>query len=415
MGLSDLIWIVPCCVIVAVASGMWVWGRTVTGVVATAERLLETYRHDEAETRFREALASLSGSKMWQTPVTVRCLKGLAETVRRKGMIASHSHDHAQADEAINLFEQALGLSVLVGGSAQMEGELHERIAVCKVGKGDHAGALINLRAVVQYHENDDKSDSRDSNLGIALGKLGASLFELKQYGEAEPLLRRYLSLQDPELPCGDVVFAFGDECIPSLCLVHTLNFTGKHEEAAELLRSFVEHLIKLEAGEDGKPMSERIRQVELLLVIHGRVLLNLKKGKEAYAAFALALERRLTDVGAFHESYDDLVQAVVEACPKKDPFAAKVVADMVAAKEAASSAEDIRLLFPLQRFAAALAAAGRNADAEVVLRRACALERKYRPDVVPGSQTHLVNVLLKQNKVKAARALAREVATKTV
>lgn len=410
-----MVWIVPCCVIVAMAVGMWLWGRTVTGVVATAERLLETYSHDEAEARFREALASLSGSKMWQALVTVRCLKGLGETVRRKGMIAAGVHDEARADEAINLFEQALGLSVLIGGSPQLEAELHERIALCKVGKGDHAGALVNLRAVVQYHENDDKSDSRDGGLGHALGKLGASLFELKQYGEAEPLLRRYLSLQDPELPCGDLVFAFGDECIPSLCLVHTLNLTGKHDEASELLRSFVEHLLKLEAGDDGKPMPERIRQVELLLVMQGRVLLNLKKSKEAQAAFSLALERRLADLGAFHESYDDLVQSVVEVCPAKDPFAAKVVADMVAAKEAASSAEDIRLLFPLQRFAAALAAAGRNADAEVVLRRACALERKYRPDVVPGSQTHLVNVLIKQNKMKAARKLALEVGTKTV
>lgn len=414
MSLSDLIWIVPCVVVVAVATGMWLWGRTVAGVVSTGEKLLEACHHGEAEARFRQALASLSGSKMWQTPVTVRCLKGLAETVRRKGMMAASVHNADHTDEAIGLFEQALALSVLTGGPPKQEAELHERIAVCKVGKGDHAGALVNLRAVVQFHESDDKSDTRDMSLGCALGQLGASLFELKQYGEAEPLLRRYLSLQDPEFPCGDLVFAFGDQCIPSLCLVHTLLQTGKREEAVELLRSFIEHCLTLEAGEDGKPMEERIRQVELLLVMQGGALLKLNKPKEAQAAFALALKRRLTDLGAFHESYDDLVQAVVEVCPKKDPFTVSVVADMVAAKEEASSAEDIRLLFPLQRFAAALSAANRNADAEVVLRRACALERKYRPDVVPGSQTHLVNVLLKQGKTRAARKLALEVGTKS-
>lgn len=414
MRLTDLIWIIPTVISTVTVLVVWLRGRSISGVLSIAEKLLVAHHRTEAEARFREARQRLDGTVKFTSPLGLRCLKGLAETTRRKGMIGRAVVDNAALDEALSLFQEALSLARNIGSDAKTVAEVNERLAVCKVAKADHEGALAHLQSVVEFHRHHDKSKDRDIALGSALGQFGASLYELKRYDEAEPVLREYLTLQDSEFPCGDVLFAFGS-ATPSLCLVHTLNATGKTSEAEALLGTFVQHCINLETGgDDGKPMEERLREVELLQVLQGRCLLKMGKRKDAEALFTAALDRRSTDLGVFDEQYDNLVQSVAESYSPRDPAAEQVVADMVANKEASSSKDDVRLLFPLQKHAEVLSAGRRYREAERVLRRACALERKLRPNVVPSSQTHLVNVLLKQNKTREARRLALEVATKT-
>lgn len=416
MILADLIWMVPVVLIIAGVAAVALWSRTGRGLVAAGERFLKHSRHSEAEAQFRQALNKLGGKPSEQT---MRACFGLAEVLRRNGSRNwfTVGNEACIAESAATL-TTALAVATQLGRKDSMA-EANAGIGHLYVMSEKHQDALPYLRAAAAHYETIVTAEDSPvrSECRRVLGELGASLYELKQFEDARACLARYIGLCAPECPCEDVVFADAAQA-PSLCYVWTLVNLGRLDEANELMGRFTGSLRQLEAdmlkdnptAVEGQPdpvVMFRVKEVEELLVLHGRVLLLQKKRDQALALFREAIERR-TLQGPFSADYEEIVNAALQNYVVGDAEPVELTRLVISHKEAVSK-KDIRVLPDLQKLAIGLGAQKKYAEAERVLVQACELERMYRKDAIPTAQPLLVTMLLKQNKIKQARRLSEQ------
>ncbi len=406
---ADLVWIVPCVVIIASLLIASLWARSANGRTATGEKLLKHNRAEEAEACFRQATGKLSGTAGERSPLMVRACLGLAECLRRRGsMTYYHLREKPVIQEGVAVLQTALDVGAALPGFKNQQAHTHAQIGHLLVLLSDNEGAVPHLAVAADHFDKEKplKDSKEELDLRTVLGELGCSLYELKRYGEAQTRLARYLELQPEECRCDDMLWS-GGKTAPSICYAWTLVELGKLKEADTLFGEFIEQTEKLEAdiiAEDPTTI-DRLSQVEVLQVLRGRVLLLLNKREAAKALFCAAIDRRKAD-GVFGEEYAEIVDAALDNYKVGDQEPALLMARVIKDKEVLSQ-DDVRLLPDLQRLGLALAAQKKAGQAEAAFRRACDLERQYRPNVVPTSQPLLVTALLMQNKVKEARTLS--------